>query len=596
MDAQKLLDVAIQHFNDERHLIPMYLHLIVSALFPIYAGAHASLSRPSSAAKPVKKKRRSVGSQDEDADDDDDEEVVQKLEGMSPRDAVIYPVVAGITLAGLYYLITKYGAKAINLIFGWYFAVAGVFSVAKLVSDAATVAISFVFPTYFGWNGRLYRVDGTKKKAIVVRGAADEGEVDSAVPSVPTWLKTFYGTIWAVRAAIKQRYTVHVRAGRDLDEKTNFTMVHALATLFGITTSAYANLVAKPWYLTNLQGFAVCYTAFQMLSPTSFTTGSLLLSGLFCYDIWAVFFTPLMVTVAKNLDQPIKLVFPRPEEVVQAPFAPPKRQYSMLGLGDIVLPGIMMALALRFDLYLFYLAKQQRKTVQKVDTANGKEGKEAEAEMIEKAPYIPVTGYSGDRFWTARLPTSSRPEKLNASFPKPYFYASMIGYTVGMLTTLVVMSVYQHAQPALLYLVPGVLVSLWGTALVRGEVMAMWGFSEAVDAEPVEVGGDTGKKEEGLKLDSAQTWVNMWDEVLRFWGLKEWGTEGKSGKGAAAVEEKRATRGKAGDVPAKGKAVESAQDDDVVFGFTISRYRPKQEAGDLSEPSGSAEDVAGKRE
>ncbi|KAK0874115.1 hypothetical protein LTS02_000497 [Friedmanniomyces endolithicus] len=592
MDVSRLFDLAAQHFNDERHLIPMYLHLIVSALFPIYAGAHASLSRPSSAAKPVEEKRKPSETVDE--SDDEDEEVLQKLEGMSPRDAVIYPVVAAVTLAGLYYLITKYGARAINLIFGWYFAVAGVFSVAKLVSDAAVVGICFVFPTYFGWSGRLYRVNGLKREAVIVHGVAVESETDSPAAIVPAWTKPFFDTVWDVRAAIKQRYTVAMRIGNTPDEKTNFTIIHILATLVGIATSAYANLVAKPWYLTNLQGFAVCYTTFQMLSPTTFTTGSLLLSGLFCYDIWAVFFTPLMVTVAKNLDQPIKLVFPRPEQAVQVPFAPPKRQYSMLGLGDIVLPGIMMALTLRFDLYLFYLSKQRRKTVQQGDAISGKEGNEAEVEVVDKAPYVAVTGYLGDRFWTARLPASARPAKLNASFPKPYFYASMVGYTIGMLTTLVVMSVYQHAQPALLYLVPGVLVSLWGTALARGEVKQMWEFSEAVDGEQVEVGGEAGKEEGGWSLDSAQTWLDMWDGLLKLIGLRERSTEVTSGNGESASDVKPAADDKSGKLAPEKQQMESKKDG-VIFRFTVSQYETGRE-GSLSGSSDTAKEMAGKRE
>lgn len=35
------------------------------------------------------------------------------------------------------------------------------------------------------------------------------------------------------------------------------------------------------------------------------------LKGLFFYDIFWVFFTPVMVSVAKNFDAPIKLLFPR---------------------------------------------------------------------------------------------------------------------------------------------------------------------------------------------------------------------------------------------------------------------------------------------
>ena len=70
----------------------------------------------------------------------------------------------------------------------------------------------------------------------------------------------------------------------------------------------------------------------------------LLLSLLFFYDIFFVFGTDVMLTVAKSIDAPIKLMFPRiPKEGEEGP------QYSMLGLGDIVIPGIFVSLCLRFD-------------------------------------------------------------------------------------------------------------------------------------------------------------------------------------------------------------------------------------------------------
>ena len=60
--------------------LTVHLHLLVSALVLIYAGAHASLSRPSSAAKPVKKARK--GDDDDDDDDDESEEQEQTMEGL----------------------------------------------------------------------------------------------------------------------------------------------------------------------------------------------------------------------------------------------------------------------------------------------------------------------------------------------------------------------------------------------------------------------------------------------------------------------------------------------------------------------------------
>lgn len=49
-----------------------------------------------------------------------------------------------------------------------------------------------------------------------------------------------------------------------------------------------------------------------------------------------------MVTVAKSFDVPIKLMFPYNWDE-----SPPK--FSMLGLGDIVIPGIFVALCLKYD-------------------------------------------------------------------------------------------------------------------------------------------------------------------------------------------------------------------------------------------------------
>lgn len=68
-----------------------------------------------------------------------------------------------------------------------------------------------------------------------------------------------------------------------------------------------------------------------------------MLSLLFFYDIFFVFGTDVMLTVAKNIDAPIKLLFPRDWNAAEPKF-------SLLGLGDIVLPGIFIAFCLRYDI------------------------------------------------------------------------------------------------------------------------------------------------------------------------------------------------------------------------------------------------------
>lgn len=185
----------------------------------------------------------------------------------------------------------------------------------------------------------------------------------------------------------------------------------------------------------------------------------------------------MMVTVAKSLDVPIKLVFPRPAAADDPTSAP---SHAMLGLGDIVLPGIMIGLALRFDLYLFYLRRQRR-----VPAAAA-----GERDMIEKPVYHSLAGRWSDHFWTHSL--TGRPLWIAAktgvpeapfTFPKTYFTAGLVGYILGLLATLGVMMVWNHAQPALLYLVPGVLGSIWLTALVRGEIDLMWNYTEEIEDE-----------------------------------------------------------------------------------------------------------------
>lgn len=168
----------------------------------------------------------------------------------------------------------------------------------------------------------------------------------------------------------------------------------------------------------------------------------------------------MMITVATTLEAPIKLVFPGP------------KNGSMLGLGDVVLPGIVMALALRFDLYLHYLRLPKESSV-------------ASSQAL-KPLYKPSTGLWGERFWTASHSGFSTPDSQQAStniptgtrFRKTYFKISLVGYTAALVVTLIVLQIFKHGQPALLYLVPGVLGSLWGTALLRGDINLMWNYTE----------------------------------------------------------------------------------------------------------------------
>ena len=86
-----------------------------------------------------------------------------------------------------------------------------------------------------------------------------------------------------------------------------------------------------------------------MSLPFSFPIGCILLGGLFVYDIFWVFGTDVMVTVATSFEAPIKLLFPM-DFMERGLFG---KNFAMLGLGDIVIPGMSNAHYLSCLLTLF---------------------------------------------------------------------------------------------------------------------------------------------------------------------------------------------------------------------------------------------------
>lgn len=65
-------------------------------------------------------------------------------------------------------------------------------------------------------------------------------------------------------------------------------------------------LLQKHWVANNLFGLAFAINAVELLHLNNVVTGCILLSGLFVYDIFWVFGTDVMVTVAKSFEAPIK--------------------------------------------------------------------------------------------------------------------------------------------------------------------------------------------------------------------------------------------------------------------------------------------------
>ncbi|OQR96070.1 signal peptide peptidase-like, aspartyl protease family A22B [Achlya hypogyna] len=199
------------------------------------------------------------------------------------------------------------------------------------------------------------------------------------------------------------------------------------------------------WPLQDLFGVALCCVFLKTIRLPNLKIGALLLVLAFFYDIFFVFLTPyifgksVMVdvatggppasardgypgvdfcerypTFAKCVDPdplPMLLVFPRLGDW--------RRGRAMLGLGDIVLPGLLLAFVLRFD-------------------------------------------------YTRRMHL-----KLAARTHR-YYGVAAVGYAVGLFLANAAVVLMNMGQPALLYLVPCTLGAVAIAAHFGGDLPQMW--------------------------------------------------------------------------------------------------------------------------
>uniref|UniRef100_K3X0Z0 PA domain-containing protein n=1 Tax=Globisporangium ultimum (strain ATCC 200006 / CBS 805.95 / DAOM BR144) TaxID=431595 RepID=K3X0Z0_GLOUD len=218
----------------------------------------------------------------------------------------------------------------------------------------------------------------------------------------------------------------------------------ALSEVLGLISSASLAVVwylnrRTCWYLQDVFGISLCFIFLSTVQLPNLKVATLLLSLAFIYDIFFVFISPaifgssVMEDVATGgpaaytrsdypgLDycerypeypacidpepMPMLLVLPRIMDWVGG--------VSMLGLGDIIIPGMLLSFALRFD-------------------------------------------YS--------------PKSLGEN----YYRSVCIGYAVGLGMANIAVTVMQMGQPALMYLVPTTLGSLLTLAWMNGDLRAMW--------------------------------------------------------------------------------------------------------------------------
>ncbi|XP_066152284.1 minor histocompatibility antigen H13 [Euwallacea fornicatus] len=292
----------------------------------------------------------------------------KKPEKMTKKDAAMFPFMASGALFALYIVFKLFSKEYINLLLTGYFFFLGVLALTHVLSPII---------------GKL---------------------VPAAIPNIPYHVMFKQGEGEAAQYLIDYRFSTY-----------------DVVSLAGCSLVGAWYLIQKHWVANNLFGLAFALNAVELLHLNNVATGCILLSGLFVYDIFWVFGTDVMVTVAKSFEAPIKLVFP--QDILTNGLS--ANNFAMLGLGDIVIPGIFIALLLRFDHSL------KRKT-------------------------------------------------------KTYFHATMVAYFMGLMATIFVMHVFKHAQPALLYLVPACLGTPMALALVKGDLAALFKYEDAHDEKEEE--------------------------------------------------------------------------------------------------------------
>jgi len=296
------------------------------------------------------------------------EKTGEQPETMTQKDAMMFPVIASCALFGLYIFFQIFSKEYINLLLTFYFFILGIFALAHMMSPVILKLIP------------------------------------SSLPVIPFHLKFTQG-----EGANKESV---------LDYEFN---THDLVCLLLCSGVGVWYLLKKHWLANDLLGLAFAVNGVELLHLNNVVTGCILLGGLFFYDIFWVFGTDVMVTVAKSFEAPIKLVFPQDllENGLNA------TNFAMLGLGDIVIPGIFIALLLRYD------------------------------HSLNRKSHF-------------------------------YFYITFTAYIAGLLLTIFVMHVYKHAQPALLYLVPLCLGVPLFVALLRGDIKSMIQYEDHPDKTEVE--------------------------------------------------------------------------------------------------------------
>jgi len=220
------------------------------------------------------------------------------------------------------------------------------------------------------------------------------------------------------------------------------------------------------WVMQDVFGACMCILFLKVIRINSMYVASVLLIVAFFYDIFFVFISPrffdksVMITVATSGGPPTEDPLtcekypndagcqggnPLPMLLTVPRLFDFEGGSSLLGLGDIVLPGLLVSFGARFD-----AAKSL------VGILNGGSGS-----LSQHCPEEQFLSFCG-------------------LCKGGYFVPLVIAYGIGLLMANMAVYVMEMGQPALLYLVPCCLGTLAFLGWRRGELTDMWNGPKAL--------------------------------------------------------------------------------------------------------------------
>lgn len=438
----------ITHLVESHSLVFNYATLVLIASALVVIGSFTSISSIPFTALPPTREHSLFDPTDFDVDHDchviyreNDEDKKKKKKSkrffdmMDEKHAIILPLTSGCTLLALYFVIKKlhlnwlkYVVKILN------------FNITLLNIPAGTFVYSYFLNSLFrnlshlaSWNPLVvlprYRVtiaddneDLNKIGGFVTNLNYKDGLTNSVVHKKTLdeiekdhWMKHFY-----------RRELVEPKDIKSKRQISNMYLNSALIVSFvlSIVSTVYFYLSPNDWLISNAVSMNMAIWSITQLKLKNLKSGALILIALFFYDIYFVFGTDVMVIVATNLDIPVKLSLPVKFNTAQNNF-----NFSILGLGDIALPGMFIAMCYKYDIWKWHL------------------------------------DHDDTEF-----------HFLNWSYVGKYFITAMVSYVASLVSAMVSLSIFNTAQPALLYIVPSLLISTILVACWNKDFKQFWNF------------------------------------------------------------------------------------------------------------------------